>query len=130
MLDRIKEFIKQNPNAVQRLIKILLKGDENEKQKAAIVLSLLDSDYSKEVYKNLNPDEIKLLTFEIVNQSDVNELVKSDVAEEFYINCLGIKFLMEGGENYAKEILEKSFKITDAQNIIDKIAVMLDRKRP
>ena len=78
-------------------------------QKAAVLLIALGPEKSSHIFKHLKEDEIEELTLEIANTRSITPQVKEGVIEEFYQVCLAQQYIAEGGINYAKELLEKSF---------------------
>ena len=89
-------------------------------QKAAILLIALGPERSANVFKHLKEDEIEELTLEIANTRNITPKVKDSVISEFYQVCLAQQYIAEGGINYAKEVLEKSFGADRAMDVIGK----------
>ena len=54
--------------------------------------------------------------------------MKDDVINEFYQICLAQQYIAEGGINYAKELLEKSFGSEKAMDVIGKLTASLQVK--
>ena len=75
-------------------------------QKAAILLIALGPEKSAAIFKHL----------------------KEEVVEEFYQICLAQQYIAEGGINYAKELLEKSFGSERARDVIGKLTASLQVK--
>ena len=97
-------------------------------QKAAILLIALGPERSANVFKHLKEDEIEELTLEIANTRNITPKVKDDVISEFYQVCLAQQYIAEGGINYAKEVLEKSFGADKALDVIGKLTASLQVK--
>ena len=97
-------------------------------QKAAILLIALGPERSANVFKHLKEDEIEELTLEIANTRNITPKVKDDVISEFYQICLAQQYIAEGGINYAKELLEKSFGADKAMDVIGKLTASLQVK--
>ena len=106
------------------------KKDENFNglQKAAILLIALGPERSADVFRHLKEDEIEELTLEIANTRSVSPQVKEDILNEFYQVCLAQQYIAEGGINYAKEVLEKSFGADRAMDVIGKLTASLQVK--
>ena len=96
-------------------------------QKAAILLIALGPERSANVFKHLKEDEIEELTLEIANTRNITK-VKDGVISEFYQVCLAQQYIAEGGINYAKEVLEKSFGADRAMDVIGKLTASLQVK--
>ena len=90
-------------------------------QKAAILLIALGPEKSSNIFKHLKEDEIEELTLEIANTRTITPQVRDEVLEEFYQVCLAQQYIAEGGINYAKEVLEKSFGADKARDVIGKL---------
>ena len=105
---------------------------DNEKvsglQKAAILLIALRPERSANVFKPLKEDEVEELTLEIANTRNITPKVKDAVISEFYQVCLAQQYIAEGGINYAKEVLEKSFGADRAMDVIGKLTASLQVK--
>lgn len=95
------------------------------KQKAAILLLSLGSEISAGIMKNLREDEIEELSLEIANIRRVPAEVKDQVLEEFYQICLAQEFILSGGIDSAREILEKALGSHKAHDIIGKLTASL-----
>ncbi|MBO4889570.1 MAG: flagellar motor switch protein FliG [Lachnospiraceae bacterium] len=97
-------------------------------QKAAILLIALGPERSAMIFKHLKEEEIEELTLEIANTRSVTPQIKEAVIEEFYQVCLAQQYIAEGGINYAKELLEKSFGNEKAVDVITKLTASLQVK--
>lgn len=97
-------------------------------QKAAILLIALGPEKSSNIFKHLKEDEIEELTLEIANTRTITPQVRDEVLDEFYQVCLAQQYIAEGGINYAKEVLEKSFGVDKARDVIGKLTASLQVK--
>ncbi|MCM1252245.1 MAG: flagellar motor switch protein FliG [Clostridium sp.] len=97
-------------------------------QKAAILLIALGPEKSSNIFKHLKEEEIEELTLEIANTRTITPQLKEDVLNEFYQVCLAQQYIAEGGINYAKEVLEKSFGADKARDVIGKLTASLQVK--
>ena len=95
------------------------------KQKAAVLLLSLGSEISAGIMKNLREDEIEELSLEIANIRRVPAEVKDQVLEEFYQICLAQEYILSGGIDSAREILEKALGSHKAHDIIGKLTASL-----
>ena len=98
------------------------------KQKAAAVVVALGADSAAKIYRHLKDEEIEQLTLEVATLPKLNSEEMEQVLGDFYEMCLAQKFIMEGGVDYAKDILEKAFGIQNARNVIDKVIVSIGSK--
>ena len=97
-------------------------------QKAAVLLIVLGPEKSATIFKHLKDDEIEELTLEIANTRTITPQMKDEVLNEFYEVCLAQQYIAEGGINYAKELLEKSFGADRARDVIGKLTASLQVK--
>jgi len=99
--------------------------ENNGKQKAAVLLITLGTDTSAEVMKCLREDEIEDLTMEIANLRRISPEMREKVVEEFLQMCLAQQYIVSGGIDYAREILEKAVGPAKAQDILGKLTASL-----
>ncbi len=96
----------------------------NGVQKAAILLIALGSDLSSRVLKqDFQEAEIEQITHEISNMIKVPVEVRNAVIDEFMELQRARNYLMHGGLNYAKELLEKAVGHTKATEILNKLTI-------
>ncbi|MFN3780989.1 MAG: flagellar motor switch protein FliG [Candidatus Kapaibacteriota bacterium] len=94
------------------------------KQKAAILLMSLDVDTSAKVFKQLSLEDVEQIALEITNLQDLPQSIVDQVLEEFYHLMTAQSFMLEGGLDYAQQILEKSYGYEKAKEIVEKIRVL------
>ena len=105
----------QQETAVQQ------KSGYNGLQKAAILLIALDVDVAAEVIKHLDPADVELISTEITKLRNAPSHKVDEVLEEFYNMVTAREYVLEGGLDYAKAVLEKSFGVEKALEIIEKV---------
>jgi len=106
-------------------MKMMTSKKMSSKGKAAAVIINLGSDYASKVYKYLREDEVEQLTLQIATMNELQPESMDTAMEEFYKLCLAQKFVSEGGLDYAKEILNKTYGIQNAGALIEKITMTL-----
>lgn len=94
-------------------------------EKAAILLITLGSEKAARIFKHLKEEEIEQITLEIANLHKVDSDIKDKVLDEFYQICLAQNYILEGGIEYAKEILDKAIGSQKALEIIGKLTSTL-----
>lgn len=94
------------------------------KQKAAVLLMSLDVDVSAKIFQELDMKEVETIAVEITNMRDLDPKLIEQVIEEFYQLMTAQAYLVEGGLDYAQVILEKSYGMEQAREIIEKIRVL------
>jgi flagellar motor switch protein FliG len=102
-----------------------IKSDRSGREKAAMLLISLGPEKSAQIFKHLKEEEIEQLTLEIANIRTVTPEEKQKVLDEFYQICLAQEYIVEGGINYAKEILEKALGTQKALDVINKLTASL-----
>ncbi|TCL66540.1 flagellar motor switch protein FliG [Hydrogenispora ethanolica] len=95
------------------------------KQKAAILLLSLGTDVSARVMKHLREDEIEELSLEIANLRRVPNDLKDKVLEEFHQIYLAQEYILSGGVENARELLEKAVGPQKADEIMYKLTASL-----
>src|SRR5579875_3436158 len=87
-------------------------------EKAAILLITLGLDLAATVFKFLRQDEVERVVVEIATIS----IEKRDaVIQEAYQRAIALKYINEGGIEYAKEILELSFGAGQADDMTNRL---------
>ncbi|GJQ63620.1 MAG: flagellar motor switch protein FliG [Melioribacteraceae bacterium] len=89
--------------------------------KSALLMIALDVDIAAEVFKSLDPTEVELISAEISKVRNTPSNVVNDVMNEFYSMIVAREYMLEGGIDYAQNILEKSFGVPKAMEIIEKV---------
>ncbi len=97
-------------------------------QRAAMVLSSIGTENASLVFKNFSEEEIEKITLEVAKMDYWPVHVVSDVLNDFYELCLTQKVISEGGVEYAKEVLEKTFGPEQANALFDRITKQLKSK--
>jgi len=98
--------------------------DLTGKQKAAVLLMSLDVDVASKVFKELEMNEVEQIAVEITNLKDIPSTIVEDVIEEFYQLMTAQNYLVEGGIEYAQVLLEKTYGIEQARDLVEKIRVL------
>lgn len=96
--------------------------------KAATIMIALGSESASEVFKYLHDEEIEEISCAIAKIDQLTADETKEIMEEFYELCVTQKVISEGGENYARSILEKAFGQQRSQYLMEQIA-KADRKR-
>ncbi|MBI5325536.1 MAG: flagellar motor switch protein FliG [Ignavibacteriae bacterium] len=94
------------------------------RQKAAILLMSLDVDIAAKVFKELDMHEVEQIAVEITNLKDLSSNIIEEVIEEFYQLMTAQSYMIEGGIDFAQVLLEKSYGMDRAKDIIEKIRVL------
>ncbi|KMT21700.1 flagellar motor switch protein FliG [Clostridium cylindrosporum] len=99
-------------------------------QKAAILFVTLGPDASAPIIKNLPEPEIQKITFEIANMPKIKRELRQEVLKEFVDLNKAKDFIIEGGFEYAKNLLSKALGSQRASEIIEKVSEVTQQYRP
>lgn len=105
-------------------------GKLNGIQKAAILFITLGPEASAGIIKKLPEREIQKITYEIANITSVKSEVKEDILKEFIEMNKAKDYLVEGGIDYARDLLSKALGSQRAKEILDKVAEETEQYRP
>lgn len=90
-------------------------------EKAAILLMALGPDVSSLVLKQLPEKDIEKITYQIANTQVVDNETRFAVIQEFLQMSEAQQYLLHGGIEYAREILEKTVGPAKANELIRKL---------
>ncbi len=90
-------------------------------QKAALLLIAMNIESAAEVFKHLDNSEVELISTEISKVKNIPSQTVDAVLEEFYTMVTAREYVLEGGIEFAQAILEKSFGLNRAVEIIEKV---------
>ena len=99
-------------------------------RKAAIAIVTLGDDVAAEVFRYLNEEEIQSLGREISKLSKVTPEQAERVLQEFHEMSMAQDYLMSGGVDYAKRVLNSAFGPDRARSIIDRVMKSLGNEIP
>ena len=102
----------------------------NGVQKAALLFITLGPEASSEILKKLPEGEIQKITYEIANISSVTSEQRQNILEEFLEMNKAKDYLVEGGIDYAKELLSKALGAQRANEILSKVTEAAQINRP
>lgn len=93
----------------------------SNKQKAAILMMSLDVDTATKMMRGLNQDEIEALTVEITNMRGAHSNQLDEVNEEFHNLIKAQEYMIQGGIEQARKLLESSLGVSKAKDVMDKV---------
>lgn len=94
------------------------------KQKAAVLLMSLDVDVAAKVFQELDIKEVESIAVEITNMKDITPTIVDEVVEEFYQLMTAQNFMVEGGLDYAQVLLERTYGLDKAKELVEKIRIL------
>lgn len=99
-------------------------------KKAAVLLISLGSEVSAKVMKQLPDDYIQKISYEIANTDFVKPERRDEVLDEFINTANGRQYILDGGIDYAKTILNEALGPQKAKEILDVLRQIQMRERP
>src|SRR5690606_6349325 len=90
-------------------------------QKAALLLIALSVETAAEVFKYLDSGEVEFISAEISKVKNIPSQTVDRVMDEFYNMVTAREYVLEGGFEYAQALLERSFGLNKAKEIIEKV---------
>lgn len=103
-------------------------GSRRPAEKAATIITMLGAENAAAVFKYLKESEIEQISVELTRLPKVRDEELQVIAKEFHDCCLTQKVITEGGQDYAKEVLEKTFGPQQAKNLMDRVGKALKVK--
>jgi flagellar motor switch protein FliG len=104
--------------------------DMTGQEKAAILMITLGLEVSSTIFKFLRQDEVETIVLEIAKISTVPMDKRDAVITEAYQRAIALKYINEGGIEYAKEILERSFGVGQADDMTNRLFAALKHGNP
>lgn len=90
-------------------------------RKAAMLLILVGDKSSAEIVKMLSDDEVQLVSREIARLESITSENAESLLEEFYQMNMAHDFVVRGGMDYAKKMLNQAFGPEMAKKLIDRL---------
>jgi flagellar motor switch protein FliG len=95
------------------------------RQKVAILLMALGEEASAQITKNLDPEEVEAISFEIAKMERVEPHVVEGILAEWQHTEQAAFSLASGGVDYARRVLEKAFGPSKAAQVLKRIEAQL-----
>ncbi|MBL4932927.1 MULTISPECIES: flagellar motor switch protein FliG [Clostridium] len=99
-------------------------------QKAAILFITLGPEASSPIIKKLPESEIQKITYEIANITSVTSDQRQEILNEFMEMNKARDYILEGGMDYARQLLSKALGTTRAEEILEKVSDATAQYRP
>ncbi len=90
-------------------------------QKAALLMIALNVETASVLFKYLDPSDVEAISAEISQVKNVPSNVVDQVLSDYYALITAQEYVVEGGIDYAQQVLEKSFGLAKAMEIIEKV---------
>lgn len=98
-------------------------------EKIAILLIQLGEETTGIIFSNMDVDVITEISGHIVVGKSIDKQIAAAVLEEFYALLQSNQYVRNGGLEYAKEILYRTFGPEEAQKILDKLAKNMESNK-
>jgi flagellar motor switch protein FliG len=99
-------------------------------QKAAILFITLGPEASAGIIKKLPESEIQKITYEIANITGVSSQQREEILNEFIGISKARDYIVEGGIDYARNLLSKALGPQRAKDILDRVTEATQQYRP
>lgn len=99
-------------------------------KKAAILMISLGSDTSAKIMKLLPESYIQKISYEIANTDFVSPEERDEVFDEFASTVTAREYVLDGGLDYAKGVLNQALGPQKAKEVIDVLTQIQLRERP
>ncbi len=90
-------------------------------QKAALLMIALNVETASLLFKQLDPMDVEAISAEISQVRNVPSHVVDQVLSDYYALITAQEYVVEGGIDYAQQVLEKSFGLAKAMEIMEKV---------
>jgi len=90
-------------------------------RKAAVLLIILGDQVSGEILKQLDEDEVQLISREVARASSVTSEQAESILEEFHQMTVAQNYVLKGGVDYARKLLVNAFGPEHAKKILDRL---------
>ena len=87
-------------------------------RKAAILIMTLEQSAASEILQKLDKRSVEQVSREIATLSDVSDEERRAVIEEFYTLGMAQTYVVKGGLQHAKKLLETAFGSTEAEDTL------------
>lgn len=109
----------------------MVKTDKlNGVQKAAILFITLGPEAAAGIIKRLPEKEIQKITYEIANMNTVKSEERQKILDEFMEMNKAKDYILEGGLEYAKNLLSKALGSQRASEILERVTEFSQQYRP
>lgn len=107
-----------------------MKSKNNGAKRAAVLLIALGPEASSPILKLLPDNLIQKVTYEIANIDYVEPHEREQVIEDFIDMASAREYLLDGGLDYAKDLLNKALGAQRANEVLDVLSQIQQREKP
>ncbi len=95
-------------------------------KKAALLMVALGPEIAAQIFKHLSDSETEHLTLEIASINKLTPERKAAVLEDFYNMAVAKEYILSGGIDYARDVLERALGTGKAMDVINRLSTFLD----
>lgn len=90
-------------------------------RKAAVLMIMIGDEASSEILKQLDEDEVQVISREIARVQSLTSEQAEGVLEEFYQMAVAHDYVVKGGVDYARKVLINAFGPEQAKRMLDRL---------
>src|SRR5580698_3106327 len=90
-------------------------------RKAAILMIMIGPEASSAIFRSLEEDEVQRISREIARVQTMTPEDAEGVLEEFYQMSVAHDYVIKGGVEYARKVLDNAFGPEQARRIFDRL---------
>ena len=90
-------------------------------RKSAVLMIMIGDEASSEILKQLDEDEVQVISREIARVQTLTSEQAEGVLEEFYQMCVAHDYVVKGGVDYARKVLISAFGPESAKRMLDRL---------
>jgi flagellar motor switch protein FliG len=94
-------------------------------QKAAALLATLGENVSAEIVKHLSEDEVQRVSHAVAQMNNLSSADAETVLEEFDQMVIAQQYVVKGGIDYAREMLQHAFGAETASRLLDQVKSLI-----
>src|SRR5579884_1269658 len=91
-------------------------------EKAAVFLVTLGEESSANILKHLTEEEVQLVSKSVARLTNIASEQADNVLEEFYQMSMAQDYVVKGGVDYAKKMLQSAFGPESAKRLMDRLS--------
>lgn len=97
----------------------------SNRQKAAVILTILGPDISGKVIRHLDEEQVEVLSIELARLEKIAPEQRQKIIDEFYEIALAQDYIAEGGLDHAKQVLVNAFGAEKADSIVRRVVTAM-----
>jgi flagellar motor switch protein FliG len=94
-------------------------------RKAAILMIILGDQVGAEILRQMDEEEVQAIGHEIARITSISNDQAEDILEEFYQMSMAHDYVLKGGLDYAKKMLNSAFGPEHARKLVDRLVKTL-----